>query len=112
MRLNPSGVQITLDRLSFVEEIRIQSISANAESFFEFVTTCATLPGVTTEANPTTIAQNLTNLGVQFKGKKIENPSNTRLALRFLLYSKNQQRRPLASSRELHQNASQTQRSA
>jgi len=100
MRLNPSSVQITLDRLSFVEEIRVQSFSANAESFFEFVTTCATLPGVEATTTPADIAKNLTALGVSFKGKKIENHSSMRLAQRFLLYWMKTQRRPFASSSE------------
>ena len=72
MRLAPSNVQITLDRLSFVEEIRLMNFTSNAESFFEFVTTCATLPGVEATTTPVDIAKNLTALGVSFKGKKIE----------------------------------------
>ena len=72
MRLAPLNVQITLDRLSFTEEIRLMNITNSGESFFEFVTTCATLPGVEASASPAMIATNLNGLGVSFKGKKIE----------------------------------------
>ena len=49
MRLAPSPMQLALDHLSFIDNIRIQNLGTAADSFYEFCVTLNTLPGFNRE---------------------------------------------------------------
>ena len=72
MRVSPSGTQLTLDRLSFHDMIRVQGVAANVSSFFEFVVNIVALPVVSIDDSGAKIVEKLSGLGVQYKGKPID----------------------------------------
>ena len=71
MRLNPTYEQQILDKLSFIEAIRITSVAAGADSFFDFVTFVGQLPAVTDDITGPKLMELCKTLGITFEGKTI-----------------------------------------
>ncbi len=72
MRLHPSATQLQLDQMTFVDVLRTQGLAHGATSFYEFAVSCLRLPEVTGQESGPEITKKLEELGVQFKGKKID----------------------------------------
>ena len=71
-RLAPSALQMHLDRMGSVDEIRILDTAVNASSFFEYALEVLGLPDVTGQESGVVLGNKLESLGVQYKGKKVE----------------------------------------
>jgi hypothetical protein len=72
MRLNPSKMQVQLDQMSFVDVLRIQGAASGATSFYEFGVSVLRLPEITGQESGPELVKKLDELGVLFKGKKVD----------------------------------------
>ena len=88
MRLNPSAMQVVLDKISFSEALRVQSLGSGANSFYEFVVLLGEIPEISETDSGPKLMQTLKTLGVQYNGKGIER-SVAYAILAILPYAKN-----------------------
>jgi hypothetical protein len=72
MRLNPSSAQLTLDQLSYVDQLRMLNVGSGATSCFEWFLSVLRLPGVDATLTGPQFQGKLNAYGVTFKGKGVD----------------------------------------
>ena len=73
LRLNPDAHQLLLDRLYMTDELRIKSLGAGVQSFFEMAIDLLALPGCDDLASTCPkLVMTMKKFGVTYKGKDID----------------------------------------